>query len=321
MRIFLAGATGALGKRLTPLLVSAGHQVTGMTHSAANVDLLTSMGAEPVVADALDRGAVMDAVMSARPEVVVHQVTALARMRDLKHLDEEFTETNRLRTEGTQYLLAAAKASCAERFVVQSFSGFPNARTGGRIKGEEDPLETHPPQGMRRTLEAIRQLEAMVASASALTGVVLRYGNFYGPGTSLGSGGYFTELIRRRKLPVVGEGTGVWSFVHIEDAARATRLAIEGGPPGVYNIVDDEPAEVSVWLPELAAILGARPPRRIPAWIGRLLIGEVGLSIMNQVRGSSNAKAKRHLGWQPKYASWREGFRQSEETPVLTSAA
>ncbi|HUA63889.1 MAG TPA: NAD(P)-dependent oxidoreductase [Verrucomicrobiae bacterium] len=321
MRIFLAGATGALGKRLVALLVSSGHHVTGMTRSTGKVHLITQMGAEPAVADALDRAAVMDAVMTAQPDVVVHQVTALVRMGDLKHFDREFALTNRLRTEGTQYLLAAAKAAGASRFVAQSFSGWPNSRTGGRVKTEEDPLDAHPPKSMRRTLEAIRQLEQMVTSSAALTGVVLRYGGLYGPGTSIGPGGYLVEMIRRRRLPIVGEGTGVWSFLHIDDAANATRIAIEDGPAGVYNVVDDEPAEVSKWLPELAATLGARPPRRIPAWIGRLLIGEAGLSMMNDVRGSSNAKARTVLGWRPFYATWREGFRSGADDRILSSAA
>jgi len=321
MRVFLAGVTGAIGKRLAPLLVSAGHHVTGMTRSAARADEIAQMGAEPVVADALDRAAVMEAMMTSQPDVVVHQLTALVKMRDLKHFDEEFALTNRLRTEGTQYLLAAAKASGAVRFVAQSYAGWPNSRTGGRIKSEEDPLDPAPPKTMKRTLDSIRQLEQMVTSAAALTGVVLRYGSFYGPGTSLGPGGYFTELVKRRQMPIVGEGTGVWSFLHIDDAANATRLAIEDSGPGVYNIVDDEPAEVSQWLPYLAEALGAKPPRRIPAWLGRIAIGDAGLSIMNQVRGSSNAKAKAVLGFRPLYPSWREGFRGSEDNPALRPAA
>jgi nucleoside-diphosphate-sugar epimerase len=315
MRIFLAGATGALGKRLVPLLVSAGHHVTGMTRFIANVPQLTDMGAEPAVAEALDRAAVMEAVMNAHPDVVVHQLTALTKMRNFKHFDDELALTNRLRTEGTQYLLAAAKAAGARRFVAQSYAGWPNTRTGGRIKTEEDPLDSNPPKNMRRTLDAIRQLEQMVTSADGLTGIVLRYGGFYGPGTSLGAGGHFLEAVRRRQLPVVGAGTGVWSFLHIDDAANATRAAIEDGPGGIYNIVDDEPAEVRAWLPDLAAAIGARPPRHIPNWLARLFIGEAGLSVMNEARGSSNAKARTVLGWRPYYSSWREGFRAIESAP------
>ena len=321
MRIFLAGATGALGKRLIPILVSAGHRVTGMTRFISKVPLLSDLGAEPAIADALDRGAVMEAVMNAQPDVVIHELTALTGMSDLKHFDRELSQTNRLRTEGTQFLLAAAKAAGASRFIAQSFSGWPNARTGGRVKTEHDALDADPPKSMRRTIDAIRQLEQMVTSATALTGLVLRYGGFYGPGTSLGQGGVFLEMVRRRKLPIAGAGTGVWSFLHIDDAASATRLAIDDGPSGVYNIVDDEPAEVNVWLPDLASALGAQPPRHIPAWLGRLLLGEAGMSIMKDVRGSSNAKARTVLGWRPFYATWREGFRSGVDDRVLSPAA
>lgn len=309
MKVFLAGATGAIGKRLVPLLVSAGHEVVGMTRTAAKTGALRAAGAEPVVADALDREAVREAVLRAHPEVVIHQLTALTGMGDLKHFDNDLAGTNRLRTEGAENLLAAAQEAGAQRFVAQSFSGWPNERRGGRVKSEEDPLDADPPETMRRTLGAIRQLEAMVSGASGLTGIVLRYGGFYGPGTSLGEGGKFVEMVRRRQLPLFGAGTGVWSFLHIDDAANATRIAAGEGPGGIYNIVDDEPAEVAVWLPDLAQALGAKPPRHLPAWLGRLLVGEAGLSVMNKVRGSSNAKAKRVLGWRPIYATWRDGFR------------
>ncbi len=310
MKIFLAGATGALGRRLVPILISAGHDVVGMTRTPAKADELRAAGAEPVVADALDRAAVMNAVMMARPNVVVHEMTSLKEMRNLKNLDGELAVTNRLRTEGTENLIAAAQAAGATRFVAQSFTGWPNARNGGRVKTEEDPLDPDPPDAMTRTLDAIRRLEQMVLSAPGLTGILLRYGFFYGPGTSLGEGGNIIAMIRDRKFPLVGDGAGVWSFIHIDDAASATRLAIEGAPPGKYNIVDDEPTEVSVWLPALAQAIGAKPPRHLPAWLGRLVIGEAGISMMTKVRGSSNAAAKRAFGWRPLYASWRDGFRR-----------
>ena len=310
MKVFLAGATGAVGKRLVPMLVAAGHQVVGMTRTPEKATVLRAAGAEPVVADALDGDAVRNAVMQARPAVVIHELTALAKMRDLKHFDREFEITNRLRTEGTEHLIAGAQAAGAERFVAQSFTGWPNDRSGDRLKDESDELDTTPPEAMSRSLDAIRRLEQMVAGAAQLTGVVLRYGALYGPGTSLGEGGEMTEMVRQRKLPIFGEGTGVWSFLHIDDAAQAAMLAMERGNSGLYNIVDDEPAEVSDWLPDLARALGAKPPRHLPAWLGRLMIGDAGLSMMNSVRGSVNTKAKRLLRWQPLYPNWREGFRR-----------
>jgi 2-alkyl-3-oxoalkanoate reductase len=221
MKIFLAGATGAIGKRLVPLLVSGGHQVFGMTRRIDRLDQLTAAGAQPVVADALDRSAVLSTVMEARPDVVVHQLTAISQMRDLKHFDHEFASTNRLRTEGTENLLAAAKAVGAQRFIAQSYSGWPNSRTGGRVKTEDDPLDPDPPKQMSQTLGAIRKLEQLVTSAQGMTSIVLRYGGFYGSGTSMGEGGEFLEMIRQRKLPIFGDGAGVWSFLHIDDAATA----------------------------------------------------------------------------------------------------
>jgi nucleoside-diphosphate-sugar epimerase len=310
VKIFLAGATGAVGKRLVPLLVSGGHQVTASTRTREKMDGLRAAGAEPVVVDALDRDAVMKTIVAARPDVVVHQMTALARMRSLKKFDEEFALTNRLRTAGTEYLLAAARTVGVRRFVAQSYTGWANLREGGRVKTEDDPLDPNPPQAMRRTLDALRQLEAMVAAASGMMGIILRYGTFYGPGTSIALDGDIVGLVRQRKFPIFGNGAGMWSFTHIDDAANATRLAIERGPSGIYNIVDDEPAEVSVWLPELARVVGAKPPYHVPAWLGRLLIGEAGMSMMTKARGSSNAKAKRVLSWQPIYPSWRDGVRR-----------
>jgi len=314
MRIFIAGATGAIGKRLVPLLIAGGHRVIAATRTKDKVDGLRRTGAEPVLVDGLDRDAVMTAVTSARPEAVVHQMTALAKMDNLKNIDKGLVLTNRLRTEGTDILLAAARAAGARRFVVQSYAGWPNNREGGRIKTEDDPLDPTPPQTMRLTLDAIRHLET-VSGVSDMTGVVLRYGSFYGPGTSVALDGSVVSMVRQRKLPIFGNGKGVWSFLHIDDAATATRLAIERGPAGIYNIADDEPAEVAVWLPELARAVGAPPPYRLPAWLGRLLIGESGMSIMTMVRGSSNVKAKRVLGWQPRFATWRDGFRQGLAAP------
>ena len=240
-------------------------------------------------------------------------------MRSLKRFDDEFAVTNRLRTEGTSHLVAAATVAGARKIVAQSYTGWPNQRQGGRVKTEADPLDSDPPSTMTRTLDAIQTLEHIVLHADALNGIVVRYGSLYGPGTSISCKGEIVEMVRQRKFPLVGNGAGVWSFIHVDDAARATQLAIERGAPGLYNIVDDEPAEVSEWLPELARAVGARPPVRLPAWIGRFAIGEAGVSMMTKIRGSSNAKAKRALGWQPEYASWRDGFRRglSAELPRI----
>jgi 2-alkyl-3-oxoalkanoate reductase len=308
MRVFLAGGSGAVGKRLIPVLVARGHVVVATTRTEGKKNELRAMGVEPVVMNALDRVEVMRAVAFARPDVVVHQMTAIPPVRSLRRFDEEFALTNRLRTEGIEYLLEAARSAGVRRFVAQSYTGWPNIRQGGPIKTEEDPLDPDPPRSMKRTFAAIRQLETSVTSAGSMEGIVLRYGSFYGPGTSIGPGGDFVELVRQRKFPIFGNGGGVWSFIHIDDVAHATLAAIESSRSGIYNIVDDEPAPVSVWLPELAQAVGARPPYRLPAWVGRLLMGEAGMSVMTQVRGSSNAKAKRLLNWNPVYASWRVGF-------------
>jgi nucleoside-diphosphate-sugar epimerase len=320
MRIFVAGATGALGRRLVPLLVGGGHQVTAMTRSPGKAAGLRAAGAEPVVADALDRDAVLLAVAAARPEVVVHQLTDLATTTNLRKFDAGFAATNRLRTEATDHLLTAARAAGTRRFVAQSFAGWPFARIGGPVKTEDDPLDPVPPAELRRTLDAIRQLEAAVLGAEGIEGVVLRYGGFYGPGTSAGAGGYMLDDLRRRRFPIVGAGTGVWSFIHIDDAAAATAAAVERGAPGIYQIVDDDPAPVSDWLPALAAAAGAKPPRRVPAWLARLLGGEHGVVLMTEVRGASNAKAKRELGWTPAYRSWRQGFRTGLGLPAQDRA-
>jgi nucleoside-diphosphate-sugar epimerase len=309
MKVFVAGASGAVGARLVPLLVASGHEVVAMGRSAEKAEWLRSVGAEPVVADGLDRDAVVDAVKRSAPQVVVHHMTALTGAKSFKRFDDEFALTNRLRTRGTDNLLEAARASGVRRFIAQSYGNWNYARTGTSIKREEDPLDPNPPANQRRSLEAIRYLEEAVLGADGIEGIALRCGNFYGPGTGFALDGALVELVRKRRLPIVGAGGGVWSFAHMDDVATATIAAIGHGAPGVYNVVDDDPAPVSVWLPELARTLGAGPPRRVPVWVGRLLTGEVGVSMMTQIRGASNAKAKRELGWKPRYASWREGFR------------
>jgi 2-alkyl-3-oxoalkanoate reductase len=310
MKVFVAGASGALGKQLVPQLVARGHEVVGMTRTPANQDLVRSLGARPVVADALDPDSVAQAVAEAEPEVIVHQLTSLSGAFDMRHIDRFFARTNRLRTEGTDHLLAAGRAVGARRFVAQSFAGWPFARTGGPVKGEDAPLDPDPPEALRESLAAIRHLERAVSSIDWGDGVVLRYGGFYGPGTSVASDTHaeMVEPILKRKFPVIGDGGGVWSFVHIEDAATATLTAIERGETGIYNVVDDEPAPVREWLPALASALGAKPPRRVPRWLGRLAAGSAGTVMMTDIRGASNEKAKRELGWRPHYASWRQGF-------------
>jgi len=310
MKIFIAGATGALGGHLIPRLIAAGHEVTGMTRSPARADALRALGARPTVADALDPEGVARAVAFAEPEVIVHQLTALSGEADLRHFDRAFAVTDRLRVEGTDNLLAAGRAAGVRRVVAQSFAGWPFARTGGPVKTEGDPLDPHPPAAMRRSLAAIEHVESVVSAATPATGLVLRYGNFYGPGTGLSQepDAPMTALVRRRRLPVIGGGNGVWSLVHIEDAAAATAAAIERGAAGIYQVVDDEPAPVRVWLPALAAALDAPPPLRLPRWLGRLVAGEAVTVMMTESRGASNAKARRELDWRPRYASWRTGF-------------
>jgi 2-alkyl-3-oxoalkanoate reductase len=310
MRIFVAGATGVLGRELVPQLVARGHEVVGMTRSASKQALVRSLGASPVVADALDPDAVAQAVAAAEPEVIVHQLTALSGKFDMRHIDRFFETTNRLRTEGTDHLLAAGRAVGARRFVAQSFAGWPAARTGGPVKREDAPFDPDPPDTLRDMLDAIRYLEQAVTGADWLEGVVLRYGGFYGPGTSLSADPLAAHslAIRKRQFPVVGDGGGIWSFIHVRDAAAATAVAAERGSRGVYNVVDDDPAPARDWVPELARALGAKPPWRVPRWLGRLLAGQAATVMMTEVRGASNEKAKRELGWQPRYASWRQGF-------------
>ena len=308
MRVFIAGGTGAIGRRLVPLLVAGGHDVVAMTRHPDRAAGLRAAGASPVVADALDRDAVTEAVATARPDVVVHQLTALSGGGSLRRFDRQFEATNALRTKGTDHLLDAARRTGARRFVAQGYAGWPYAREGGPVKTEDAPLDPSPPQHMAETLAAIRHLEDAVLGVEGLEGVVLRYGAFYGPGTSIAEDGALVEMVRRRRFPLVGAGAGTWSFVHIDDAAAATAIAIERGEPGIYNIVDDDPAPVRLWLPELAAAVGAEPPRRVPKAIGRLAAGEVGASLMTRARGASNAKARERLGWSPRYPTWRGGF-------------
>jgi nucleoside-diphosphate-sugar epimerase len=309
VRILVAGASGVIGRRIVLLLVGRGHEVVGTTRSLQKSEELRAVGAEPAVVDLLDRGAVTAAVRRAEPEVIVHEATALSELASPRRWARDFALTNRLRTDGTDHLLAAARATGVRRLVAQSFAGWPYARVGGPIKREEDPLDPDPVPALRETLAALRHVEAAMAAADDLEGLTLRYGAFYGPGTSLGPGGAHVEQIRRRRLPIILPGTGIWSFVHVDDAAAATVLAIERGARGIYNIVDDEPAPVSEWLPALAAAIGTKPPHQIPTWLGRLVAGEVAVVLMTEVRGASNAKAKRELGWQASYPSWREGFR------------
>lgn len=301
MRVFVAGAAGAIGRCLVPMLTAAGHDVTAMTRSSGKAGLIRQLGATPVIADGLDAGAVLTAVSKARPEVIIHQMTALSSLRNFRRFDREFAVTNQLRTAGTDNLLAAARAAGTRRFIAQSYTGWPNARDGALVKTEEDPLDPRPPAAMQESARAIRHVEQTVPGFPG--GVVLRYGGFYGPGVSENMLG----PVRKRQLPVIGGGTGVWSFCHIEDAAAATAAAVTRGA-GIYNIVDDDPAPVADWLPFLASCLGAKPPLRIPAWLGRLLAGEALVAMMTESRGSSNEKAKRELGWSPRYPSWRDGF-------------
>jgi 2-alkyl-3-oxoalkanoate reductase len=306
MRIFLAGAAGALGRQLVPLLTEAGHQVVGTTRDEAKAAAVRALGAEPVVLDALRADDVHEAVAKAQPDVVVHQLTALHGVASTRDFDKQFAQTNRLRSEGTDILLAAARDAGAGLFVAQSFAGWPMARTGGPVKTEDDPLD--PDTAAPRTLAAMTHLEAAVTGSTAPAGVVLRYGLFYGPGTTIGVDGDITDMVRKRRFPLVGDAGGVWSMCHIADAARATVAAIDAAKPGTYAICDDEPAPVSQWLPALAAAVGARPPLRVPVWLARPLIGAQGINMMTNIRGCSNAKAKRELGWTPQYASWRQGF-------------
>ncbi len=305
MRVFVAGGTGVVGQRLVPQLVARGHQVTATTTSAAKMGLLEQLGADGVVMDGLDAVSVGEAVAAARPDAIVHQMTAIslahAGKPDLKHPDRFFATTIRLRSEGTDHLLAAAEATGVSHVVAQSFGAFNGIREGGWVKTEEDPVDPGPASA-RKGAEALRHLENVVAEAG---GAVLRYGSLYGPGAIDDWAG----LVRKRQFPLVGGGTGYISWVHLDDAASATVLALEQKATGVFNIVDDEPAPASEWLPYLAACAGAKRPVRVPKWVARLLAGEMAVIMMTEGRGFSNAKAKRELGWELRYPSWRQGFK------------
>ena len=307
MRILVVGATGAVGTPLVRALLERGHDVVGTTRTATKASALEQRGARGVVLDALDGDAVMRTVRDLTPEVIVHQATAIPASLDMRKFADAFALTNRLRTEGTRHLVAAGRAVNA-RIVAQSFAGWPYAREGGAVKTEDDPLDPNPPAALRSTLDAIRELESTVIAAH---GTVMRYGGFYGPGTSLSATGSQLDLLKRRQFPIVGRGTGIWSFAHIDDVAAATAQAIEQRATGIYNIVDDDPAPVAEWLPYAAQLIGAKPPRRIPRWAGRLLVGEHVDVLMNESRGASNAKAKQQLAWRPKYPTWREGFKSA----------
>jgi nucleoside-diphosphate-sugar epimerase len=307
MRVFVAGGTGVLGRRLVPQLVARGHQVTATTTSAAKLGLVAEMGAEAVVMDGLDAASVGEAVAKARPEVIVHQMTAIsvahAGQPDFRHFDRWFATTSRLRTEGTDHLLAAAEATGVSHFVAQGYASWNGIREGGWVKTEEDPLDLETGTAAHVGMEAIGHVEDVVVRAA---GAVLRYGWLYGPGAT----DDLVEPVRKRQFPLVGRGTGYCSWVHLDDAASATVLAVEHKATGVFNIVDDEPAPASEWLPYLAACAGAKAPRRVPVWLARLLAGEVAVTMMTEGRGFSNAKARRELGWQLRYPSWRQGFKE-----------
>ena len=301
MRVFVAGGSGVLGRRLVPQLVARGHQVTATTTSPAKLSMLEQLGADAVVMDGLDAMSVGEAVAAARPEAIVNQMTALSEAHagkpNLRKADRFFATTNRLRSEGIDHLLAAAEATGVSYVVAQGHASMNGIRRGGWVKTEEDPLEVI--EGTR----AINHLEDVVVKAG---GAVLRYGGFYGPGANDDQ----VMMVRRRLFPLVGGGTGYVSWVHVDDAASATVLAVEQKAKGVFNIVDDEPAPVSEWLPYLAECAGAKPPRRVPRWLARLLAGEMVVGMMTEGRGFSNVKAKRELGWELRYPSWRQGFKE-----------
>jgi nucleoside-diphosphate-sugar epimerase len=310
MKVLVIGATGAVGTPLVKQLVDRGHEVVGTSRTRERAERLREVGAEPAALDVLDREAVRRLVLDTKPDAIVHQATALAGGIDFRHFDDSFAQTNRLRTEGTDNLLASAKEAGVSRFVAQSYAGWPHARVGGPVKTEEDPLDDDPPEAVRSTLAAIKYLEAAVVDAG---GIALRYGAFYGAPVDPA-----LDAIRERKIPIVGEGGGIFSFVHVEDAASATVLAVERGTPGVYNVTDDDPAPAREVLPELAEAVGARPPRKVPVWLARLFAGEFGVIMGTQLRGASNAKAKRELGWKLRYPSWRQGF--AAEAAVVRAA-
>jgi 2-alkyl-3-oxoalkanoate reductase len=300
MRVFVAGASGILGRRLVPQLINAGHDVIGTHNSPTNAELLRTLGAQPVMLDLLDADAVSKAVLESEPDAIVHEATALANQKFGRSLDKTFTSTNQLRTKGTDALLAAARKAGVHRFVAQSFAPYRYVREGGPIKTEDDPLDPTPPPNTQQSFAAMAYLDRAVTDFG---GIALRYGGFYGDAKD-----GWSELVRKRRVPIVGDGGGVFSWIHLDDAATATVLALEHSGAAVYNIVDDEPAPVREWLPALAKALNAKPPRRFPTWLARLVGGEAAVVMGTEVRGASNAKAKRELGWTPRYPSWRKGF-------------
>jgi nucleoside-diphosphate-sugar epimerase len=308
MRVFVAGASGAIGTRLVPQLADQGHEVIGASRTPGNAERLRALGAQPIVLDLLDPGAVRKAVLEAQPDAIVHQATALANVRFTKNLDRTFAQTNRLRTEGTDALLTAAREAGVPRFVAQSFASYRYAREGGPVKTEDDPLDDDPPAAMRETDAAMTYLDEAVTDAG---GTALRYGGFYGAAND-----GLVEPVRKRQFPVVGAGGGVSSFIHLDDAAAATVLALEHEGPAIYNIVDDEPAPVREWLPVLANALGAKPPRHFPVWLARLFAGKAVVMMGTESRGASNAKAKRELGWTLRYPTWRQGFVEAYAAPA-----
>jgi 2-alkyl-3-oxoalkanoate reductase len=310
MRVFVAGASGAIGTRLVPRLIDRGHEVIGTSRSPENAERVRALGAEPIALNLLDPRAVQRALLDSEPDAIVHQATALANVRFSRNLDRSFAQTNRLRTEGTDALLAAGREAGAHRFVAQSFASYRYAREGGPVKTEDDPLDPSPPAVARESNAAMRHLDEAVTDAG---GIALRYGGFYGA-----SNDGLIEPVRKRQFPIVGDGDGISSFIHLDDAAAATVLALERGRAGIYNIVDDEPAPVREWLPVLAETLSAKPPRRVPRWLARLFAGEAAVMMGTDSRGASNAKAKRELGWELRYPSWREGFVAAYASPDAT---
>ena len=311
MRVFVAGAGGAVGRRLVPQLIARGHEVTGTVKNPAATEAIRGLGATAVVVDGLDAAAVGEAVARAEPDAIIHEMSALSGRSDLRHFDRWFHVTNELRTTGTENLLAAAQATGVRRFIAQSYTGWNNRRDGGPKVTEDEPFDPDPAPAQRETAAAIEFLEHAVTSAP-LVGIALRYGNLYGPGSS----DAFLAFLRQRKLPIIGDGAGIWTNLHIDDAAAAAVAAVENGVSGIYNVVDDEASPVSEFLPAVAEIVGAKPPLRVPVWLGRLLAGEVAVRMMTEARGASNEKAKRELGWQPIWPSWRDGFRRGLSTPV-----
>ena len=308
MKVFVAGSTGAIGRSLLPLLIEKRHDVVALVRTPARAKDVEALGARAAVADALDPDGLRAAIRRAAPEAVIHELTSLKGVTNFRRFDQTFALTNRFRTRTLDTMLAAARSIGVRRFIAQSYCGWPYAREGSPVKTEDDPLDPAPPTSFRESLAAIRYLEDTIRQTRDIQAFALRYGNLYGPGTDISAEGTVADLVSRRKLPLFGSGAGVWSFIHVRDAASATVAAMSRGSPGIYNVVDDEPVPVNVWLPALANALGARPPRRLPAWVGALLLGDGGLSMMTLARGGSNAKSKRDLAWQPSFASWRRGF-------------